>query len=163
MNKEEVAIGKVVAPHGVKGLFRVLVYSKDEKDFFSYKSCFQIKNNKININKKFNKGNFLICTSPSIENRDQVSEILNEEIFIFEEDLKIDNNIEYFHKDLIGCKVMNFQSEKIGNVIAVHNFGAGDLLELDGNFTYMIRLADVKKENINLSKKIILVKLTYLE
>ena len=45
--------------------------------------------------------------------------------------------------------VINFNSEDIGNVKAVHNFGAGDLLELDGKFPYMIRFEQVKEENIN--------------
>ena len=63
--------------------------------------------------------------------------------------------------DLIGCKVINFNSEYIGNVKAIHNFGAGDLLELDGKFPYMIRFEEVKKENINLKKSIIKVDLKY--
>ena len=161
MNKEEVAIGKVVSPHGVRGLFSVLIYSRNEKEFFLYKNCYHIKKIRIDIHKKFNKGKFLICESPSIENRNQVSDILNEEIFVFEKDLQIDNNIEYFHKDLIGCEVINFQSEKIGNVIAIHNFGAGDILELDGKFPYMIRFSDIKKKNINLKKKTIFTKLEF--
>ena len=157
----EIAIGKVVAPHGVRGLFSILIYSKDEKEFFLYKNCYHIKKAKIDINKKFNKGKFLICESPSIENREQVSDILNEEIFVFEKDLQIDNNIEYFHKDLIGCEVIDSELDKIGNVIAVHNFGAGDLLELDGKFPYMVRFADIKKKNINLEKKIISIKFKF--
>ena len=64
---------------------------------------------------------------------------------------------------MIGCKVINFNSEEIGNVKAIHNFGAGDLLELDGNFPYMIRFEQVKKENINLKKSIIKVDLKILE
>ena len=65
--------------------------------------------------------------------------------------------------DLIGCKVINFNSEDIGNVKAIHNFGAGDLLELDGKFPYMIRFEQVKKENINLKNSIIKVDLKLLE
>ena len=71
------------------------------------------------------------------------------------------NNNEFFHRDLIGCKVINFNSEEIGNVKAVHNFGAGDLLELDGKFPYMIIFEEIKKENINLKKSIIKVDLIY--
>ena len=49
--------------------------------------------------------------------------------------------------DLIGCKVINFNSEDIGNIKAIHNFGAGDLLELDGKFPYMIRFEQIKKKH----------------
>ena len=163
MISEKVTIGKIVSPHGVKGLFKVLVYSENEDSFFSHKSHFKVKNKKIDIIKKFNKGNFIVCESATIQSREQVTEIINEDIVISATDLKknYNNKNEFFYRDLIGCKVINFNSEDIGNVKAVHNFGAGDLLELDGKYPYMIRFEQVKKENINLKKSIIKVDLTY--
>ena len=163
MRNEKVAIGKIVSPHGVKGLFKVLIYSENEGSFFSHKSYFKVKNKKIDIIKKFNKGNFIVCESATIQSREQVTEIINEDIVISATDLKknYNNKNEFFHRDLIGCKVINFNSEDIGNVKAVHNFGAGDLLELDGKYPYMIRFEQVKKENINLKKSIIKVDLKY--
>ena len=165
MRSEKVTIGKIVSPHGVKGLFKVLIYSENEDSFFSHKSYFKVKNKKIDIIKKFNKGNFIVCESTTIQSREQVAEILNEDIVISATDLRknYNNKNEFFHRDLIGCKVINFNSEDIGNVKAVHNFGAGDLLELDGKFPYMIRFEQVKKENINLKKSIIKVDLKILE
>ena len=163
MRSEKVTIGKIVSPHGVKGLFKVLVYSENEDSFFSHKSYFKVKNKKIDIIKKFNKGNFIVCESATIQSREQVNEIINEDIVISATDLKknYNNKNEFFHRDLIGCKVINFNSEDIGNVKAVHNFGAGDLLELDGKYPYMIRFEQVKKENIKLKKRIIKVDLKY--
>ena len=163
MRNEKVTIGKIVSPHGVKGLFKVLVYSENEDSFFSNKSYFKVKNKKIDIIKKFNKGNFIVCESTTIKSREQVSEILNEDIVISATNLKKNNNNknEFFHMDLIGCKVINFNAEDIGNVKAIHNFSAGDLLELDGKFPYMIRFEEIKKENINLKKSIIKVDLKY--
>ena len=163
MRSEKVTIGKIVSPHGVKGLFKVLVYSENEGSFFSHKSYFKVKNKKIDIIKKFNKGNFIVCESTTIQSREQVAEIINEDVVISVTDLKKNKNNknEFFHMDLIGCKVINFNSEYIGNVKAIHNFGAGDLLELDGKFPYMIRFEQVKKENINLKKSIIKVDLKY--
>ena len=163
MRNKKVIIGKIISSHGVKGLFRVLVFSKNEDSFFLHKNYFKVKNKKIDIKKKFNKGKFLICESTIIQNREQVSEFINEDIVILETDLKTNNNNEFFHKDLIGCEVINFKLESIGNVKAIHNFGAGDLLELDSKFPYMIRFEEVKKENINLKKSIIKVDLNILE
>ena len=88
MGIEKVTIGKIVSPHGVKGLFKVLIYSENEDSFFSHKSYFKVKNKKINIIKKFNKGNFIVCESTSIQSREQVTEIINEEIVISVTDLK---------------------------------------------------------------------------
>lgn len=37
---------------------------------------------------------------------------------------------EYYHADLIGLAAVSEQGEKIGDVVAVQNFGASDLLEI---------------------------------
>ena len=88
MRNEKVTIGKIVSPHGVKGLFKVLVYSENEESFFSHKSYFKVKNKKIDIIKKFNKGNFIVCESTTIQSREQVTKIINEDIEISATDLK---------------------------------------------------------------------------
>ena len=77
MRSEKVTIGKIVSPHGVKGLFKVLVYSENEDSFFSHKSYFKVKNKKIDIIKKFKKANFIVCESTTIQTRDQVAENIN--------------------------------------------------------------------------------------
>ena len=92
MRSEKVTIGKIVSPHGVKGLFKVLVYSENEGSFFSHKSYFKVKNKKIDIIKKFNKGNFIVCESATIQSREQVTEIINEDIVISATDLKENYN-----------------------------------------------------------------------
>jgi 16S rRNA processing protein RimM len=37
---------------------------------------------------------------------------------------------EFYHADLIGLAVEDRDGKAIGSVVAVHNFGAGDLLEI---------------------------------
>ena len=37
---------------------------------------------------------------------------------------------EYFHADLIGLRAVTAAGEAIGQVVAMQNFGAGDMLEI---------------------------------
>jgi len=37
---------------------------------------------------------------------------------------------EYYHADLIGLAAVNAANEPLGRVIAIHNFGAGDIIEI---------------------------------
>ena len=37
---------------------------------------------------------------------------------------------EYYHADLIGLAAVTGQGEPLGRVVAIHNFGAGDILEI---------------------------------
>lgn len=38
---------------------------------------------------------------------------------------------EYYHADLIGLAAATVGGEALGEVIAVHNFGAGDVIEIE--------------------------------
>ena len=40
---------------------------------------------------------------------------------------------EYYHADLIGLAVISTLNEVIGTVVAIDNFGAGDVLEIERN------------------------------
>ena len=57
--------------------------------------------------------------------------------------------------------VENNSNEFLGKVIAVHNFGAGDLLELGKNYKYMIRFYDLNKKSIDTQGKIIKLNKNY--
>jgi 16S rRNA processing protein RimM len=37
---------------------------------------------------------------------------------------------EWYHAELIGLAAIDSQGEQIGTVVAIHNFGAGDLIEV---------------------------------
>jgi 16S rRNA processing protein RimM len=38
---------------------------------------------------------------------------------------------EYYHADLIGLPVLSDQGERLGTVVAVENYGAGDVLDIE--------------------------------
>jgi 16S rRNA processing protein RimM len=38
---------------------------------------------------------------------------------------------EYYHSDLIGLPCVDAEGAELGTVVAVENFGAGDLLEIE--------------------------------
>ena len=37
---------------------------------------------------------------------------------------------EYYHADLIGLAAVNGAGDPLGRVVAIHNFGAGDIIEI---------------------------------
>ena len=152
----KVFLGKIVSTHGVKGYFKIKFYCKSEIDFLLYKNFFMIEESKIDINKKFSKGKILICSSSHISNKSEASVLVGKEIWVKEQELKKSSFKEYFHKDLIKCMVIDNSNVKLGTVKAVHNFGAGDLLELDSDYRYMIRFADLKEEDIDTKNKVII-------
>jgi 16S rRNA processing protein RimM len=54
---------------------------------------------------------------------------------------------EYYHADLIGLAALSTDGNAIGRVVAVENFGAGDVVEIerDGGKTFMVPIAAVSE------------------
>jgi 16S rRNA processing protein RimM len=52
------------------------------------------------------------------------------ELYIAREKLPATGSDEYYHADLIGLAAVNAADEPIGRVTAIHNFGAGDIIEI---------------------------------
>ena len=152
MTKKKVYLGKIISTHGIKGLLKVEFYNKETENLKNYTNKIYIDNLQIHLEKKFTKGKNVICKIDRYENKEEVIKFLGKEIWIEEDSLAKKPN-EYFHKDLIDSKVYDKNNQLLGFVSAIHNFGAGDLLELNGKFKYMIRFYDLNKEDINLKKK----------
>jgi 16S rRNA processing protein RimM len=62
------------------------------------------------------------------------------ELFIDRARLPAAGNGEFYHADLIGLAAVGAGGQRIGEIVAVQNFGAGDLLE--------IHLADTGKTKL---------------
>ena len=157
---KRIYLGKIVGSHGFKGLFKVKFYNDEYLSLKKFKNNFFIDNIEINLVKKFTKGQLVICKSEKIQSKDELSDIIGKEIWINESCLE--NNLnEYFHKDLIGSKVYNKENFFLGKVIAIHNFGAGDVLELDGDYKFMIKFCELNIKDIDLKNKIIKLSKNY--
>ena len=63
------------------------------------------------------------------KNREDAEQLKNQKIFALKENFSKTKSNEFLVDDLIDCKIKHENGEFIGNVISVHNFGAGDLLE----------------------------------
>ena len=152
--KIKISLGKIISAHGVGGLFKLQLFNGNRYNLSKYKNKLYIKSIKLDLEKKFKKGKYFVCKSSKFSSADDVSYYSGEHIWIYESELEKLNKEEYYHKDLISCEVLDLNRKPIGVVKAIYNFGAGDLLELK-NCEFMIRLYDIKKENIDLKNKII--------
>ncbi len=161
MTNNKIYLGKIVGAHGVKGLFKVEFYNNNFLDLKIYKNKIYVDCLQINLEKKFNKGKLTICKSINYNSKEKLKSLIGKELWTDEANLVKDHKSEYFHKDLIGCKVYNNNNRFLGKVAAIHNFGAGDLLELDENYKYMIRFYDLNKESIDIQSKIIKLSKNY--
>ena len=65
-----------------------------------------------------------------ITTREDAERINGLELYISRDTLPETEEGEYYHADLIGLRALDPAGAMIGKVLAVHNFGAGDIIEI---------------------------------
>jgi len=65
-----------------------------------------------------------------ITTRDEAERLNGIELYVPREKLPATDEDEYYHADLIGLAAVTTADEALGRVVAIHNFGAGDILEI---------------------------------
>ncbi len=119
---KRICIGVIAQAHGVKGLVKILPYCEDPylieeiEDF--------------DITLKNPHGKYFLAEIAGVNSREDVDKIKGTELFITRDQLPDPDDGEYYFEDLIGLKALNVNGKDAGVIIAVHNFGAGDLLEI---------------------------------
>src|SRR6202790_3708560 len=72
----------------------------------------------------------LVATLKGIATREDAERLNGVELYIAREKLPATDENEYYHADLIGLAAVNAANEPLGRVVAIHNFGAGDIIEI---------------------------------
>ena len=72
----------------------------------------------------------LVARFRGIEDRGAAERLANVRLFVPRERLPPLEADEFYHADLIGLCAVKADGTEIGTVVAVHDFGAGDILEL---------------------------------
>ena len=72
----------------------------------------------------------LVATLKGVSTREDAERLNGIELYVAREKLPATDEGEYYHADLIGLAAVTAAKEPIGRVIAIHNFGAGDIIEI---------------------------------
>ena len=83
-----------------------------------------------------------VANLAGIADRSAAEQLTNVKLYVLRERLPApDQPDEFYHADLIGLTAVDRAGEKLGTVVALHNFGAGDLIEVrptDGHTTQLL-------------------------
>lgn len=144
---QQILVGKIVAPQGVRGEVRVQTYTDSPTDMKDLRVHGEkIAENAFHFVRAVPSSSVIIARIDGVNDRNAAELLRGTELFINREDLPATKNGEYYQADLIGMRVIRDGTE-IGVVAGFQNFGAGDIIELDnGEFVSFIG-ADVDFDN----------------
>ena len=72
----------------------------------------------------------LVATFKGVATREEAERLNGIELYVARDQLPATDDGEYYHADLIGLAAVTPANEPLGRVIAIHNFGAGDIIEI---------------------------------
>lgn len=66
-----------------------------------------------------------------IQDRTAAEALKGTQLYVARDVLPDSEGDEFYHTDLLGMRVVTVNGEEFGRVLAVHDFGAGDVLEIE--------------------------------
>ena len=157
---KRIRVAKIGAAHGIRGEVRLFV---DADDPLAVKKLGPLEDEsgqrQFKIATLRQANGHLIARFDGIADRNAAELLTNIELFVARDRLpKQKDENTYYRADLVGLRVESRDGATLGTVAAIHNFGAGDLLEIapvGGGATFMIPFVeqfvptvDVERERI---------------
>ena len=125
-----VALGVVAGAHGVRGLLRVRSYTAVPEDVVAYGPVETPDGRQLALRIVGRGKGVLLVEAGGVADRDAADALKGAELLVDRAVLPPTEAEEFYHTDLVGLRAEMADGTAIGLVVAVHDFGAGDLLEI---------------------------------
>jgi 16S rRNA processing protein RimM len=127
LSDRSVTLAVIIGAHGVAGEVRLKLFTGDVDGFKAHKSF----NGGAFTLKSIRAGNSIIARFAEIADRTAAEGARGTELSVPRTALPPLADGEYYHTDLIGLPCVSTDGAELGHCVAVENFGAGDVLEIE--------------------------------
>ena len=130
-DKNRILLGRIAGAHGIRGEVLIHAHTAVPEDIGAYgwlldKSGtrkFDIKSARVT-----SKG--VVARLEGIADRNAAEGLKGVELYVDRDKLPAAAEGEFYHADLVGLAAVDPQGKRLGEIVAVQNYGAGDLLEI---------------------------------
>ena len=128
---ELVLLGEFTAPYGVRGGIKVKSFTQNPEDIIAYEPLYFNEDISVSHHLKLlkSKNNMIMVSVDGITDRNIIEDLRGTKIYTLKDSLPELEEEEFYHSDLVGLDV-ELNGEAIGRVIGMHNFGAGDIMDI---------------------------------
>jgi 16S rRNA processing protein RimM len=154
-------VAQIGAAHGLKGEVRLRSFTQEPSDFATYGPLeTEDRARKLRLeNARFAKDHF-VAKFEDVDDRNAAEALRNVNLYVARGTLPdVEEDDTFYHADLVGLSAVTRDKAPLGEVIAVQNFGAGDILEIrrDDGSTLMLPFTEAAVPEIDLAGGIIVV------
>jgi 16S rRNA processing protein RimM len=129
--ENRVLLGRIAGAHGIRGEVLIKTFTAEPEAIGAYgplsdkggARTFEIQSVRVTA-----KG--VVTCLKGVADRNAAEALKGVELYVAREKLPAAAEGEFYHADLIGLSAVDREGRPIGEIVAVHNFGAGDLIEV---------------------------------
>ncbi len=130
MAEEQVTLAAIAGAHGIGGEVRLKLFAETIDSLKRYKAV-QVGERKLTLQWVKAGGATPIARFAEVNDRTAAEALRGQLLTVSRSELPPLEEGEYYHADLIGLPCESSEGEGLGIVVAVENFGAGDIIEME--------------------------------
>ena len=128
---DDVLVGAFGGPHGVLGEIRLKSYTQDPMSIAGFGALRDSSGRFYEIAAaRLFKEDLLIVKLRGVADRDAAQKLTNLKLYVARKELPPPGEDEFYCLDLIGLSAETRDGQVLGTIVAVPNYGAGDILEI---------------------------------
>jgi 16S rRNA processing protein RimM len=128
---ERICVARIGAAHGIKGEVRLWSFTADPAAVADYGPLeSEDGTQRFEIEAMRPAKDHLVARLSGVRDRDAAERLVNTRLYVARERLPAPEPEEFYHADLIGLRVEGRDGAALATIVGIHDFGAGDLLEL---------------------------------
>lgn len=131
---DKLCVGLIASAHGVRGLVKLRSFTHDPEAIATYGPLSDETGSRVlRVHLQSSVKDFWIARIDGVTDRDQADALAGTHLFVDRSALPApDDPEEFYHADLLGLRAERQDGLVLGTVAGIHDFGAGDVIEVRG-------------------------------
>jgi 16S rRNA processing protein RimM len=126
-----VCVARIGAAHGLRGEVRLWTFTEDPLAVKRYGPLSTGDGaRQFEVTHARPAKDHLVATLKGVTTRDEAERLNGTDLYVARDKLPTTDEGEFYHADLIGLAAVDGAGTPLGTVAAIHNFGAGDIIEI---------------------------------
>ena len=127
----KICVARIGAAHGVRGEVRLWSFTEDPLAVTRYGPLTTKDGSRqFEVARAREAKDHLVAAFKGVADRSAAERLNGIELYVGRDQLPATDDDEYYHADLIGLAAETTAGELLGRVVAIHDFGAGTIIEI---------------------------------
>jgi 16S rRNA processing protein RimM len=129
---DDILLGVVIGAQGLSGEVKVKTFTAAIENLRGYGPLHaQDGRELIAVSARHAKADIAVVRFRGVDDRNAAEALKGTELRVAREALPPTDDDEFYHADLVGLRAEDAEGRTLGTVKGIHNFGAGDVIEIE--------------------------------